>query len=101
MGEVPSALIVLILIPGGAALAYNFGGSCGQRAPPKNRLETFITLFAWFLDEPIYAVPQRDLSSASYVILWPFLGWLEITPARWLWAVTGADARMAGVFGRA
>jgi len=25
---------------------------------------------------------------ASYVILWPFLGWLPYTPAKWLWAFT-------------
>jgi hypothetical protein len=25
---------------------------------------------------------------ASYVILWPVLGWLDVTPARWLWAAT-------------
>jgi hypothetical protein len=25
---------------------------------------------------------------ASYLILWPFLGWLDLTAARWLWAAT-------------
>jgi hypothetical protein len=25
---------------------------------------------------------------ASYVILWPFLGWLDLEAARWLWAAT-------------
>ena len=25
---------------------------------------------------------------ASYVILWPFLGWLDLAAARWLWAAT-------------
>src|SRR5437870_734479 len=44
---------------------------------------------SWFLGEPIYAQSQRaDYPPASYVILWPFLGWLSVTSARWLWAVT-------------
>jgi len=47
----------------------------------------------WFAGRPIY----RDLSNAvyppaSYVILWPFLGWLQVTPARWLWAATTVPA---------
>ncbi len=50
----------------------------------------------WFIGKPVYS----DLKiagiavypPASYMILWPFLGWLALTPARWLWAVTSAGA---------
>ena len=50
----------------------------------------------WFTGKPVY----DDLKiariavypPASYVILWPFLGWLPVTPARWLWALTSAGA---------
>ena len=47
----------------------------------------------WFAGRPVY----RELSSAvhppaTYVLLWPLLGWLEVTPARWLWAVTTLGA---------
>jgi len=43
----------------------------------------------WFAGRPVY----RDLSTAvhppaTYVLLWPLLGWLDLAPARWLWAVT-------------
>lgn len=43
----------------------------------------------WFAGYPIYAkVGHAVYSPASYAILWPFLGWLSLTPARWLWAAT-------------
>jgi hypothetical protein len=43
----------------------------------------------WFAGLPIYKVIETaDYPPASYAILWPFLGWLPLTPARWLWAVT-------------
>ena len=37
--------------------------------------------------------PYRKIGTAmyppaSYVMLWPFLGWLEIDAARWLWAIS-------------
>ena len=38
----------------------------------------------WFADRrrPYYYPP------ATYVMLWPFLGWLDWSSARWLWAMT-------------
>lgn len=50
----------------------------------------------WFAGKPVYS----DLKiariavypPASFMILWPFLGWLAVTPARWLWAITSAGA---------
>jgi hypothetical protein len=29
---------------------------------------------------------------ATYILLWPFLGWLEVTPGRWLWGTTTVGA---------
>jgi hypothetical protein len=44
----------------------------------------------WFADEPVYGDVERgDYPPASYVILWPLLGWLDLAAARVLWAVTG------------
>ena len=43
----------------------------------------------WFAGEPFYS--EQELATqppASYAILWLLLGWLEVTPARWLWAAT-------------
>ncbi len=47
----------------------------------------------WFASVPVYS----DLTfavhpPATYVILWPFFGWLANTPARWLWALTAIAA---------
>ena len=43
----------------------------------------------WFDGTPVY----RDFSHAmhppaTYLMLWPFLGWLPVAAARWLWAGT-------------
>lgn len=43
---------------------------------------------AWFLGEPVYAQFRNATHPpASYAIAWPFVGWLEFTPIRWLWAI--------------
>jgi len=50
----------------------------------------------WFAGLPLYgAVSNADYPPASYAMLWPLLGWLSLTPARWLWAATTVIA--AGV----
>jgi len=69
----------------------------------------------WFAGRPVYEkISSAVYPPASYAILWPLLGWLELTPARWLWAGTsvltlgalaylivrdsGADARLERIF---
>jgi hypothetical protein len=43
----------------------------------------------WFAGLPIYHESKNaNYPPASYVILWPLLGWLGFMPARWLWAIT-------------
>jgi hypothetical protein len=43
----------------------------------------------WFAGRPIYsAVRDAIHPPATYALLWPLLGWLEVAPARWLWALT-------------
>jgi len=43
----------------------------------------------WFAGNTVYGkIWTATYPPASYVILWPFLGWLNFTPARWLWAFT-------------
>lgn len=42
----------------------------------------------WFTGEPVYSqLEMATYPPASYVILWPLVGWLAVTSARWLWAV--------------
>jgi hypothetical protein len=48
---------------------------------------------AWFAGQPVYRELKRAIyPPASYIILWPFIGWLDLTPARWLWATTALSA---------
>jgi hypothetical protein len=47
----------------------------------------------WFAGQPPYQVrPTAVYPPATYVLVWPFLGWLDLAPARWLWAVTSVAA---------
>jgi hypothetical protein len=43
----------------------------------------------WFAGVPLYKVKQNaPYPPATNVLLWVFLGWLELAPAIWLWAAT-------------
>ena len=43
----------------------------------------------WFAGKLVYQqLGTAVYPPASYVILWPLLGWLSVTPARWLWALS-------------
>jgi len=42
----------------------------------------------WFSPAP----PSGLYPPATYTMLWPFMGWLAFTPARWLWAATALVA---------
>jgi hypothetical protein len=43
----------------------------------------------WFAGSPVYTELHNALyPPASHAILWPLVGWLDFTSARWLWAGT-------------
>jgi hypothetical protein len=47
----------------------------------------------WFAGRPVYSeLGNAVYPPASYVLLWPLLGWLAVPAARWLWAVTTVAA---------
>ena len=47
----------------------------------------------WFAGLPVYEELRiANLPPASYVMLWPLVGWLGPTAARWLWAITSLIA---------
>lgn len=50
------------------------------------RHRELVRWFAGVLSDP----PARiaDYPPASYVLLWPLLGWLDLSRARWLWGLT-------------
>jgi len=48
---------------------------------------------AWFSGKPVYgAIHTATYPPASYVILWPFVGWCDFTTARLVWAATSVIA---------
>jgi len=55
----------------------------------------------WFSGQPIYGIERTSpYPPATYLLLWPFLGWLNSMHARWLWALTSvlALAWLIGLF---
>lgn len=47
----------------------------------------YLEVQRWFSGLPVYgAMATGDYPPATYPMLWPLLGWLPITPARWVWA---------------
>src|SRR5947209_7653856 len=43
---------------------------------------------SWFAGRPVYgALKGAVYPPATYVLLWPFVGWLGLGSARWLWAI--------------
>ena len=89
------AAIVLMAIAAFVWLGYEFGRLLFDLGPLgavdlDMRLEE---VQAWFRGEPVYgAIRTAVYPPASYAILWPLVGWLGITPARWLYAFTAAAA---------
>lgn len=82
-------------------LGYQFWRLLGPATPiwpssPRGAVDLWLRhreVQRWFAGQPVYGAIRSALyPPASYVILWPFLGWLTMTPARWLWAVTTVAA---------
>ncbi|HZX14162.1 MAG TPA: hypothetical protein VFF49_07160 [Thermodesulfobacteriota bacterium] len=50
----------------------------------------YIEVRRWFEGKPVYSELDKAVyPPASYVMLWPLLGWIEgLTLARWFWAAT-------------
>jgi hypothetical protein len=50
----------------------------------------------WFAGVPVYRTSSAAAyPPATYATLWPFLGWLSLGPARWLWGATTVVALVA------
>jgi len=87
------AMIILMLGAGTVWLGYEFWRLLLDSGPIggidlKQRYEE---AFFWFRGFPIYGVIKTaSYPPASYVILWPFVGWMSTTAACWLWGVTSA-----------
>jgi len=49
----------------------------------------------WFEGRPIYLDRTAVHPPATYLLMWPFVGWLSFEKARWLWGATSALALAA------
>jgi len=93
------ALMVSVSI---AWLGYQFWRLLWQQDPiwptsPRGAVDLnlrYKELHNWFAGEPV----PRVYPPASYIILWPLLGWLPFTLAKWLWAVTTVAALICLVY---
>jgi hypothetical protein len=72
-------------------LGYQFWRLLGDPSP-KGAIDLkarYQEIQFWFSGKPVYGtLKMATYPPATYALLWPFLGWLTITQARWLWAAT-------------
>jgi len=82
-------------------LAYQFWRLLWQETPiwptsPTGAVDLKILheeVHDWFAGRAVYGRPANAVYlPATYVLLWPLLGWLPVTAARWLWGVTTVAA---------
>ncbi len=60
----------------------------------------YIEVHHWFAGVPAYGEHEEVPSAyapAAFAILWPFLGWLSFSGARWVWALTSVAAIVATI----
>jgi hypothetical protein len=72
-------------------LGYEFWRLLLQPAPlgAVDLMQRLTETTMWFSGRPIYWVEKTAVyPPASYLLLWPFAGWLNAVHARWLWALT-------------
>ena len=83
--------VALMVIAAMFWLGYQFWRLLGDPSPKgaidlKQRYEE---TRLWFGGKCVYGIlKMATYPPATYALLWPFVGWLTITQARWLWAAT-------------
>ena len=83
--------IAFMIIATSLRVEFGFSRLLGEQAPTgaidlKLRYDE---VHSWFAGRLVYGELKGAMyPPASYVILWPFLGWSTLTSARWLWAAT-------------
>jgi hypothetical protein len=88
------ALVALMTIAAALKLEYQFRRLVWETGPNGaidiKYLHGFVA--AWFSGQPVYEQYRALYPPATFVMLWPLLGWLSVTPARWYWAATSVVA---------
>lgn len=86
--------IILMFIVAVTRLGYEFWRLVGMTGPSGAidlRLR-YEEVSWWFSGQPVYIKSHGGYPPASFVMLWPFVGWLTFSQARCLWAVTSVLA---------
>ncbi|MEY2487245.1 MAG: hypothetical protein QOH39_2893 [Verrucomicrobiota bacterium] len=83
------AFVVLMAAAAAFKLGDEFRRLLFERGPDgavdMHNLHRWIVL--WFRGEPIFQKSNAALyPPATYIMLWPFLGWTSFATARWIWA---------------
>jgi hypothetical protein len=89
------AAIILMVIAGVFWLGYQFWRLLGDPGPTGaiDLKLRYKEVQFWFSGKQVYGIlGMATYPPATYALLWPFLGWLTITQARWLWAATTVGA---------
>jgi len=87
--------VVLMSLSAVIWLSYEFWRLLLQPNPPGalDLMLRFTETRLWFAGQPVYEIEKTGVyPPASYLLLWPFVGWLNSTHARWLWALTSVLA---------
>jgi len=72
-------------------LAYELWRLLWQPVPQgaRDHVQRWWEVQWWFAGDVLYGILGTAVyPPASYLMFWPFMGWLDHTPARWLWALT-------------
>lgn len=87
--------ILLMLVAAPIWLGYEFWRLILQSAPlgALDLIQRYEDIFFWFREFQVYGIIKTaSYPPASYAILWPLLGWLSVSMARWFWAVSSIGA---------
>lgn len=86
-----SLAVVVMIIAGGRRWGHDFMRLVWHPSPygAVDLKLLYDLVQGWFSGEPIYTeMADAVHPPATYLLLWPFLGWLPFTAVRWLWAGT-------------
>ncbi len=79
------ALIALLAYIAFARLSFTFQHLLNES--PLDLRSRYLAVSQWFTGNGLYATHSSTYPPASYLILWPILGWLPFETARRLWAL--------------
>jgi len=57
-----------------------------------------LAVHRWFAGRPVYSLGAASYPPASFVLLWPFTGWLSLEPSRYLWALLAIALLISLIF---